>query len=118
DRTTFMAKIVGICMVTFLIVMNFVSYFSLGDLDKSYDEIHRKSAALVVLGDDKRPDDLRYLVSYSPADGFSTRYKRKGAHINMRTHRVEFQNALLRARFAALPRHTRADFDARVGTLL
>jgi tetratricopeptide (TPR) repeat protein/HAMP domain-containing protein len=39
DRTTFMAKIIGITLVTFLLLMQGLAYITLGDKEKEYDAL-------------------------------------------------------------------------------
>ena len=45
DKTKFMVKIVGISLVTLLLALQFISYYSLQDAEKSYNEL-RKSIAV------------------------------------------------------------------------
>ena len=103
DRTTFMGKIVGISLVTFLIVMQFIAYFALDSLDSAYNEIHQKEAELIRRDPTYRSGDLRYVATYSVADNIVRfQYPVGGAPVDMRRHVVELQNTALWARIAAL----------------
>jgi methyl-accepting chemotaxis protein len=65
DRISFMGKLIGISVVTFLTLMQFSSYFSLKERDESFDEIYRKSATLVIqTGGENEPD--KYTIRYLP----------------------------------------------------
>ncbi len=50
DRISFLGKIIGISLVTFLAMIQFFSYFSLGDKDNAFDYIKKKSSEFVVSG--------------------------------------------------------------------
>ncbi|MCS7206223.1 MAG: SpoIIE family protein phosphatase [Leptospiraceae bacterium] len=49
DRTTFMAKIVGITLVTFSFLMQGVSYFTLNEKEKEYDELKKEHVEKAIL---------------------------------------------------------------------
>lgn len=105
DRTTFMAKIVGISLATLLLVLQGLSYVTFTDKEEAFDEIHRKSAELV-LRDDRHPHDLAYVTAFSPgSDGFTRRYIASDAarDIDFHTRTVEFLNAAIVEKIAALP---------------
>ena len=50
DRTSFMAKILGISMVTLLLVMQTLSFVVLRERTRAYDELRRQEARAVVRG--------------------------------------------------------------------
>ncbi|MCB1168137.1 MAG: hypothetical protein KDK33_18410, partial [Leptospiraceae bacterium] len=50
DRTTFMAKIVGITLVTFLLVLQGLSYFFVEDKENQYDELRLEYAERALEG--------------------------------------------------------------------
>ena len=64
DRTNFMTKILGISLATILIVFQNLSWFSLQDLDNSYDSLCRKDLTIIL---DSHMDfpNLEYLAEYS-----------------------------------------------------
>jgi PAS domain S-box-containing protein len=72
DKSAFMAKIIGISMVTFLVVLQGISYFSLNDKDMAYDDIHRHQIHRILSDTGYRPDDLRYIAAYDLNTGIST----------------------------------------------
>lgn len=49
DRFSFIGKIIGISLVTFLIVLQFSSYLSLQERDEAYDEIYRKDMDMTLV---------------------------------------------------------------------
>ncbi len=69
DKTTFMVKIVGISLVTFMVVMVFVSYFSFQDKEDAYDSIHLERTSRLSIEPDYPVADLSYLVSYDFTTG-------------------------------------------------
>ena len=48
DRTTFMAKIVGISLVTFLLMMQGLGYFTMQDREEEYDRLHMQYAERIL----------------------------------------------------------------------
>lgn len=64
DRTTFMVKIVGISLVTFLLLMQFLSMQTLGERENDYDEL-RIEYAQRALEKGKKHDDIEYIVRYA-----------------------------------------------------
>ena len=63
DRTSFMSKIVGISLVTMLLILQGLSYFSFADKETAYDDEHSLWARYAV-SSGRRPADMMYLVSY------------------------------------------------------
>jgi HAMP domain-containing protein len=66
DKTTLITKIIGISMVTFLVMLQGISYFFLTDKELAYDEIHRQQIYRVISASGYRPPDLLYVISYHP----------------------------------------------------
>lgn len=64
DRTTFMVKIVGISLVTFLLLLQFLSMQTLGERELGYDDL-RIEYAERALENGKKHDDIEYIVKYS-----------------------------------------------------
>ena len=50
ERTTFMSKIVGISVVTFLLIFEFITYFTLADQERTYDAARDADVELFVGG--------------------------------------------------------------------
>jgi serine phosphatase RsbU (regulator of sigma subunit)/HAMP domain-containing protein len=69
DRTTFMTKVIGICLVFFLVILLGLSYYASGIIERSYDVIHNNQTKMAISGYGQRPRDLRFIVRYSVADG-------------------------------------------------
>ncbi|MBR31714.1 MAG: hypothetical protein CMN77_10380 [Spirochaetaceae bacterium] len=55
DRTTFLAKIIGISMVTMLLVMQAISFSVLGERTRAYDQLREKEARAAYEGRLKNP---------------------------------------------------------------
>lgn len=60
DRTTFMSKIIGISLATFLLIMQVLSYRTLSRRDADFDTLKTEEAGRVLLGG-KAPADLVWL---------------------------------------------------------
>ncbi len=74
DRTSFIDKLIGISLVTFLMMLQFLSYFSLTDREDAFDKIQYKTVEILLL-DNQYPDNLQYIDSYSMNDGkFSKKF--------------------------------------------
>ena len=65
EKTNFLAKVVGISMVTLLVLLQGMSYVSTGDMDRAFDEIHRQETGRMLAAADYRPPDLVYMAVYS-----------------------------------------------------
>ena len=64
DRTTFMAKIVGLSFVLFLVLLVFLSSQAFSDREEAYDAVHREQTARLTVDPAyaKQLPDLRYVV--------------------------------------------------------
>ncbi len=103
DRTTFMGKIVGISLVTFLIIMQFIAYFALDSLDRAYNDIHRAEAELARRDPSYRTEDLRYTAAFS----LSSRkveflHPSGGASVDLAPFAPQMQNTAVWARLASI----------------
>ncbi len=65
NRTTIMANIVGISMVSFLVVFQGLSYYTSTEREESYDMIQKHKMARCILDPYYHPADRKYLVSYN-----------------------------------------------------
>ncbi|MFN3604779.1 MAG: SpoIIE family protein phosphatase [Leptonema sp. (in: bacteria)] len=63
DRTTFMAKIIGITLVTFLLLMQGLAYITLGDKEKEYDLLQVEYVEKSIVAKEFHPN-LVYLYKY------------------------------------------------------
>ncbi len=61
DRTTFMAKIVGISLVTFLLMMQGLGYFTMQDREEEYDRLHVQYTERILESSYDNPNIVKYL---------------------------------------------------------
>lgn len=73
DRTTFMSKIIGISLATFLLIMQVLAYRTLSRRDVDYDTLKKEEAGRVMLGG-KPGDDLVWLRSVNLKTGQEKKY--------------------------------------------
>lgn len=64
DKTTLVTKVINISLVTFLMILQGISYFFLTDKEFAFDEIHRQQIYRVISDSKYRPSDLSYVISY------------------------------------------------------
>ena len=69
DKTTLVTKVISISLVTFLMILQGISYFFLADKELAYDEIHRQQIYHVLSSSGYRPSDLAYVISYHTDSG-------------------------------------------------
>ncbi len=142
DRTTFMAKIVGISLAVFLLVLQSVGYLVLNDRDYAYDEVQHREAELVVTKPNYHPEHLRYVVAYDSESavearkldavgkqseqvgagtGFRMVYAREGETFSNKDFehlRTEFRNAAMRGRIANIQATDLNEFRGKLETVL
>ena len=95
DKSTFMAKIIGISMLTFLVLLQGISYLSLNDKDTAYDEIHRHQINRIIADPDYYPPDLSYMAVYDLVSGAVTMPYLKGSQpIDKRRIARDMENTL------------------------
>ncbi|MCB1171292.1 MAG: SpoIIE family protein phosphatase [Leptospiraceae bacterium] len=104
DETTFMVKIVGVSLVTFMVVLVFICYFTLEAQEKAYDDVHRQEAARLTMDQDYSPSDLEYLVVYDLEEkGFRhLRASETAQTVTFRPLEDEFINTAMFESIAAL----------------
>jgi tetratricopeptide (TPR) repeat protein/HAMP domain-containing protein len=61
DKTTFMAKLVGISLVTFLLVMQGLGFVSMRDSEEQYDILHTEMMERAIEGG-KRNSEIEYIL--------------------------------------------------------
>ena len=76
DRTTFLAKVVGISLVTILVIFQWLSYASYLQAESAYNRLRNKDMRLAMVADNKSPD-LLYLLRYDRDRGSSFEYHRR-----------------------------------------
>jgi len=102
DRTTFMAKIVGVSLVVALLILQAMSYFFINEREDSYDGVHREMTARVLL-DKSRPEDMDYIVEFSKADRTFNILRGSWISSDFENLRAEFLNTALRDSIESLP---------------
>ncbi len=104
EKTTFMVKIIGVSLVTYMLLMVFISFFSLQDQDDAYTTIHAEQTSRLTI-DNKYPvSDLKYLMSYDLVrrqDQFIT-MNEISEDLNPQSFRNELINTALYERIKAL----------------
>ncbi|HMU83212.1 MAG TPA: SpoIIE family protein phosphatase [Leptospiraceae bacterium] len=98
DRSTFMAKIVGITLVTFLVMMQGVSLVTMTDREEEYDALRVQYMLRALDGADVHPT-IEYIVALEPVK---------------KTIDQSYQSE----RYAQLPESKRVDFVAQTPALL
>lgn len=102
DRTTFMAKIVGICMVTFLLLFQGMAYISMEDREKEYDQIRLQYLIRAMEGGTIE-SELAYLYVYNMKDGKGELKYTHDRYFNLpEPRRVDFSHAEIEYRNTAL----------------
>ena len=124
DRTSFMAKITGISLVTLLTVFQLMSFFSFQDQERSYDEIRSAHARLFAerrrapegalksslnSASNGGPEEALYLIAFSPGDdaarvifASAERYR----NIDLNRFKDDYRKAARAARADARPSTT------------
>ena len=114
DTTSFMAKIVGITLVTMLLLIQMLSFISLRDREVAFDALKKEQVARAVetrrLG-----ESARYSVGLKSGIAPMT-FARKPVHpINFRTYRSEFFNTSAYERIKAA---AGSDAEAKIDEIL
>ncbi len=116
DKTSFMAKIVGLSLVTFLVMLMGMGYLTLKDQDKSFDLLHRRDAARIVRDRSYRPADVAYVITYSlENEGKRLIYENGRLDLDDRLVRDDLENTALAEKIATL---NAVEFDRGLEALL
>lgn len=95
DRTTFMVKIVGISLVSFLLMIQAISLVTLEDREREYDAL-RIEYSERVLENGKRNEDIEYIVKYSVNTGeIQNQYMRQAYQLDLEGHREDLANSAI-----------------------
>lgn len=103
ERTTIMAKIVGVSVVTFLLIFQVISMFALADREHVYDSARLQDLALHELGGRTR-SRLRYMDRYDFSAGASEARRLVGTDVpapNDASSAAEVRNVLFYERLRA-----------------
>lgn len=92
DRISFMGKIIGITLVTFLAMLQVISYYLLLEKEDSFDELHKKSASIII-NYPQSGEPAEYVIYY---DSLKERFQGISGieTVDFNARRPEFQNAL------------------------
>lgn len=98
DRTSFMARLIGISLLTLLLVFQGISYFTLRDTESGHDSDRRYEQEIARLRPDFRPDNIRYIREYSnPLDAGTNTFERESVNIDFHEHQPEVYFAWVRS---------------------
>lgn len=102
DRTTFMAKIVGITMVTFLLLFQGMAYVSMEDREAEYDRMHRYLLIRAIEGG-TIDEELAYLYVYREAARTGElEYSQRRYYTSTEERKIPFAQAETELRFTIL----------------
>lgn len=90
DSSTFLAKLVGVSVVVFLLVMQGVSYFTFTDIETSYNAVRERDTRIAVR-EKEMHGDLKYLSEMNPDGSVRLLY---GDKLATRGHEEELMSAL------------------------
>jgi HAMP domain-containing protein len=115
DRTTFMAKIVGITLVTILLIMQTLSYFTMKDQDKDYDST-KVSQLERILYHNEYYKDVDYVLSLDldQEKVHKTRYS-DTLLLDIPLVQIDFENTAIYDSIVRLPTQS---FRDEIGKLL
>jgi methyl-accepting chemotaxis protein len=94
ERISFLGKLIGISVITFLMMMQIISYYTLKEREESFDAIHNNAAMLAVTGA-RGTGPASYVLAYRP--GETAEEMIAGAEVRLTGQdRIEFFNTLVR----------------------
>jgi len=117
DRTTFMAKIVGISLVTFLLLMQGLSFFTMQDRETEYDKLHNEYKDRALEGG-KKHEDIQYIISISEdSENLQTEYNLSSQEIDLDYPliKIDLLNTIIYEKLLALPEE---NFDKEARKIL
>jgi HAMP domain-containing protein/TolA-binding protein len=97
-----MVKIVGISLVTFMVVMVFITYFSFQDKEDAYDAVRIERTSRLAIEKNYPVEDLAYLVSYDAVSGKIEVLSGKPDAIDYSDTEPEFASAVIYERIRNL----------------
>ncbi|HRG48742.1 MAG TPA: SpoIIE family protein phosphatase [Leptospiraceae bacterium] len=115
DRTSFMAKIVGVTMVTFLLLMQGMSFVTMRDKEVEYDAIRVENLERYLEGG-HRHADMQYVLELSKDSGEINKIDYEDAdNLDMPLIREDFLNSIVYEEIMELPIE---NFQNSIKTLL
>lgn len=79
DYIPFMVRIVGICVITFLLCLVGISHVIARDYDRHYDELCITATGRMIVESDYRPNNAAYLLRFQPEGTIVWLFSRDGA---------------------------------------
>lgn len=103
DRTTFMIKIVGISLVTFLLSMQFLGFYETRGVERNYDALRIENVGRVLEGG-QRNESIEYLLFYDLKNRkHKLDFQKNGLQVDFSRHYQEFANTAIYEDIRALP---------------
>lgn len=99
DKTSFMAKIIGVSLVTFFLVLQVISNYSLSDKEQAFDKIMQREAELVAESESYINPNVKYITSYSLKDD-TFKHIKKAKEIDFEYHKMKFYNFYIHSEIA------------------
>lgn len=118
DRTTFMAKIVGISLVTFLLLMQGLSFTTMQDREKEYDALRKEYAERVIEGG-KRNESIQYILLLQETENEKAQINFQASedvnHLDYPLVRIDMLNSIIYSKIQSLPEE---NFETKVKEIL
>ena len=106
DTTSFMAKIVGISLVTILLLMQFLAIISLRSEEVAYDQLKQEQIRRIT-ETGRLTDEVSYLAQLDVRTNALPDLKRlPAASVDFRAYRAEFRNTAVREELSRAPADT------------
>ncbi|MCP4130419.1 MAG: SpoIIE family protein phosphatase [bacterium] len=116
ERTSFMAKIIGISLLSLQSVLLGVSYYVTRDMETFYDENHTGKTSLTIVDPERRSADLEYMLEYTfAADSLTASYNKNAVSPDRSLIKSEFINTLY---YEKLQRSSNANFSSVLDALV
>ncbi len=118
DKTTFMAKIVGITLVTFLILMQGMGFYSSKDREEEYDNLREENVDRFLEGG-KKNSDIQYMIELKESVGEieKTNYD-ESIGLDLFLVRVDFLNSIVYEKIHHLVTNNKENFRDELNTIL
>ncbi len=103
DRTTFMAKIVGISLVTFLLLMQGLSYVTMQDREVEFDVLRSEYMGRAIEGG-KKHSDIQYILELSMNNPeIQTSYENKPHNLDKSLIKSDLLNTIIYEKIKNFP---------------
>ncbi|HMV78224.1 MAG TPA: SpoIIE family protein phosphatase [Leptospiraceae bacterium] len=104
DKTTFMGKIVGISLVSFLLMMQGLSFVTMKDRENDYDTLRLENAGRALEGGEKN-QDIQYILKIKPeSNSLLTEFDTsKVEHLDLPLVKVDLLNTVIYEKINMIP---------------